>query len=300
MDAEGHVSFVRAFENVWVRFALAGAPDGSVIFGGVCPGPLDIERVRLCNHDHDAFVVRLGFDGRVVSHRRFAGDPDASVHSVGVAAAALAPNGDALLAGDVNQPADLGAGVSAEPGIFVARYDPNFSLLALRSLPMAHSSNLDVAADPRTGDALLAGDYAYPADLGGGPLPYVQAADLFVARYGARMDHLWSVALGSDAAEYLEGFAVSPAGDALVAARLGNLETKSAFWGTAPSFVELDVGGDVSPVLGLPVEFVRDVAATPGDGRLLTGSLSDLDEPADFGTGVLEGTGYLVKLARPW
>src|SRR5688572_27621956 len=66
------------------------------------------------------------------------------------------------------------------------------------------------------GRVAIAGAFTGAVDCGGGPLPGVGGADLFVALYDRAGAHLWSQAFGGPLDDRATGIAFAPDGDLLI------------------------------------------------------------------------------------
>src|SRR5262249_9671328 len=67
----------------------------------------------------------------------------------------------------------------------------------------------------------VAGQYEGTADFGGGPLPSNGMEDVFVAKYDAAGNHLWSKHFGDADNQWAQALAVTPSGDVVIRGGFG-------------------------------------------------------------------------------
>jgi hypothetical protein len=114
-----------------------------------------------------------------------------------------------------------------------------------------------------SGDALIAGDFEGPLDLGGGSLSGSGAGnrDAFVTRRGASGSHVWSRSLGGIGNQIAFSAAVGPAGEAIV----GGMFTGMTDFG-APAGMLTSGGGHDGYLLKLDANGNTAWARRFGDG----------------------------------
>jgi hypothetical protein len=158
----------------------------SVDFGG---GPLTSDT------GVDIFVAKFDPAGNHVWSQRF-GDRFDQV-SLGVAVDA---SGNLILTGFFLGTVDFGGGPLSEPAgydVFLAKLDAAGSHVWSKSFGDAGSQfGLDVAVDA-SGNAVVTGQFSGSVDFGGGLLPSTGLEDIFVARFDAGGNHLWSQHYGA-------------------------------------------------------------------------------------------------------
>lgn len=157
-----------------------------------------------------------------------------------------------------------------------------------------------VAVD-ESGNAVITGDFTGTIDFGGGPLVSTGSDEIFLAKFDANGNHVWSRRFGDEENE--SGLSVAADGS-------GNVLLTGDFWGT------IDFGGDPLNAYDADIYLVKldadanhqwsynfgdsgpdrgkAVAADPSGNVLLTGQFQD---SADFGGGPLTGYEdiFLVK-----
>src|SRR5437667_9574279 len=70
-----------------------------------------------------------------------------------------------------------------------------------------------------SGDAVIAGSFENAVDFGGGALTSAGMRDIFVAKYSATGQHLWSKRFGGASDDVGYGLAVDSAGDVVVSGK---------------------------------------------------------------------------------
>jgi hypothetical protein len=134
--------------------------------------------------------------------------------------------GNVLVTGYFGGTADFGTGPLVSAGmfdIFVAKYAPNGTPLWSKRFGGSLSEfGLGITADA-AGNILLTGYQAGGVDFGGGPLPTAGSVDVFVAKFDANGNHLWSKRAGS--------FFIDIAWD-VAADAVGNVIVTGGFRGT--------------------------------------------------------------------
>jgi hypothetical protein len=155
-----------------------------------------------------------------------------------------------------------------------------------------------------SGNVIIAGSFEGTVDFGGGGLTSSGMRDVFVAKYSATGQHLWSKRFGSTGDEVGYGLAVDSAGDVVLS---GKFQGSVSFGGTALTSAGGDdiflaklsgangahswsksfgsTSGDVS--LGVAVDGSKNVVMT----GYFTGSVN-------FGGGILSSSGLDVFVAK--
>jgi hypothetical protein len=155
------------------------------------------------------------------------------------------------------------------------------------------------------GNVVVAGNFQGTIDCGGGPLTSAGLGDLFVAKYSATGQHLWSKRFGGTGDDYTQGMAVDGAGDVLLTGQFTNTIN---FGGTALTSAGREdiflaklagsTGGHVwSKRFGS--SSTTDVGygvAVDGSGNVaITGFFA---QSVDFGGGAILAQGYDVFVAK--
>jgi hypothetical protein len=257
-------------------YSIAVAPDGGIAVTGYLGDAIDFGGGELTSAGHaDMFLVALAPTGEHRWSRRF-GDQDDDVGR----AVAIDPRGDIALVGDFHGALDVGGGPLAGRGnsdVVLARFDRDGNHLWSRSFGDAFPDiGVGVAVDAR-GDVAVTGTFELRADLGGGPLAAAGKKDVFVGRYTADGEHVWSHRIGAGDEDVGGGVAVDG---------FGNVAVAAWFWQT------LELGGG-APVASAGKNDVL-VAKYGADGALRWARGFGAAEP-DFGRGVaFDRAGNLV------
>ncbi len=202
---------------------------------------------------------------------------------------------------------DFGGGALSSAGladVFLVKYSPSGQhLWSQRFGGSGNDTGMAVATDG-TGNVFVTGSFEGSVNFGGGSLTSSGQRDIFVAKYSATGQHLWSKKFGSTGDEVGYGLAVDSLGDVVLS---GKFQNSVNFGGTALTsaggddifLVKLSgstgghvwskrfgsTSGDIS--LGVDVDGNGNVVMT----GYFTGSV-------DFGGGVLSGSGLDVFVAK--
>jgi hypothetical protein len=202
---------------------------------------------------------------------------------------------------------DFGGGPLVSAGlsdVFLVKYsDTGQFLWAKRFGSSGNDVGLAVSTDS-SGNVIIAGSFEGTVDFGGGGLTSSGMRDVFVAKYSATGQHLWSKRFGSTGDEVGYGLAVDSAGDVVLS---GKFQGSVSFGGTALTSAGGDdiflaklsgangahswsksfgsTSGDVS--LGVAVDGSKNVVMT----GYFTGSVN-------FGGGILSSSGLDVFVAK--
>ena len=196
---DGHGVAVDNSGNVFVT----GTFRGTVDFGA---GPLTSAG------DHDIFVAKYDPDGGLIWSKRFGNVLKEFVYDIAVDDA-----GSIFLTGGFSRDLDFGGGPLPCAGVydvFIAKLGPDGSHVWSRGFGGTYVDYGYGIALTGTGDAVVTGHFSYTADFGGGPLTSAGERDIFVARYDAGGNHVWSKGFGGGGQDW--GFGVAVDGDGTV------------------------------------------------------------------------------------
>lgn len=182
--------------------------------------------------------------------------------------------------------------------VFLARFDPDGEAVWARSFP-GDSGNFvfDVEADAAESPAIV-GWFLGSVDLGGSMLASAGDGDLFVARYDAAGNHLWSKRFGGAGTDFGDGVGVGPDGEVLVAAH-GNGPVNFGGGNLVPAglndvfLAKFSAGGTHlwSKRFGdAATQYITDVALGSNGDILITGAFAGT---IDLGGGPLVSAGDL-------
>jgi hypothetical protein len=215
------------------QYAWGAAMDGegNVIVTGTFQGTLDFGGGGLTspgNYDAwDVFVAKLDRFGNHVWSKRFGDEADQGGQST-----AVDDQGNVIVTGSFGGTIDFGGGVLTDAGggdVFVAKFDSAGNHLWSRRFGDGSTQTSHSVAVDDQGNAIVVGYFEGTLDFGGGPLTGMGGLDIFVAKFDADGNHLWSHRYG-DAAYFQFGYSVGVDG-------LGNVVVAGWFDGT------VDFGG---------------------------------------------------------
>ena len=224
-------------------------------------------------------------------------------------AVAADSRGNVIATGRVLGTVDLGGGAPCSESIFLAKYTASGEHVWSQCFgDLGGGSGLAIAVDGED-NAVVTGYFTGSVDFGGGALTSAGGADVFVAKYAATGEHLWSNRFGSSV---LTAF-IRESGNAVAVDGRGDIVVTGIFEGTA------DFGGRPLVSAGQTDIFVAKYSAAGqhrwsrgfGDrGSLDSGEGVALDSSGnvlvtgnyagavDFGGGRLTGTGSTIFVAK--
>jgi hypothetical protein len=219
LDAAGKALWSKRFGEAsnQVGFGIAADGAGNVLLSGYFQGSIDFGNGPLVTAgDYDMFVAKFDAAGKALWSKRFG---DANQHDV-VSSMAVDGAGNVLLAGAFKGSADFGNGplVSAgEEDIFVAKFDAAGKALWSKRFGDAKQQQILGAAVDGAGNVLVTGIFDGTVDFGNEPLVSAGGIDIFVAKFDAAGNALWSRRFG-DAGIYQGGtsIAADAAGNVIV------------------------------------------------------------------------------------
>lgn len=157
--------------------------------------------------------------------------------------------------------------------VYIAAFDADGSLLATRCLGGNGAQTVTGLAVDGAGNVLVCGAFYTEIDLGDGPIPSLGVSDIFLAKYGAALDHVWGEAFGGTWYQYSGDVAVDGARDVIL------------FAGTEQP---LDLGGGVLPYGGgtdqVLAKYAVDPAADAGEAPAALRLLGASPNPFNPGT----------------
>ncbi|WP_437967404.1 hypothetical protein WMF04_48995 [Sorangium sp. So ce260] len=294
-----------------IGYAVAADASGDIVLAGSAAGVVDFGGGPVA--PSGAFLAKFDAEGRLLWSRGF--DAPSSFAS----AAAVDADGSILLAGGFRDPIDLGGGPLMNPfdGLqisFVARFDADGNHLWSRAASGNERHFPRAIAADGAGNVIVSGSFEGLLDFTGGASPLSSAGglfdeDVFVSKFDASGNHLWSKGFGTIDIDRGEGLAVDGAGNVVLA---------GFFLGAGPG--TLDFGGGPLPSAGSSDIFVAKldpdgrhvwsrsygdpdsqsaaaVAVDPWDNVLVTGGFAG---DVDFGGGPRHGAGendvFVLKL----
>ena len=217
---------------------------------------------------------------------------------------AVDASGNTVMTGRVESIVDVGGGVVCPPAaVFVSKTSQSGAAMWAKCLggDLGGGTGRGVAIDGN-GNVLVTGKFSGTVDFGTGPLSSAGAADIFLAKYSAAGDPIWSKAFGSGMNDIGNGVAVDSGGNVVLIGTAGG----GADFGGGPIMANgySVVVAKFSPTgaylwsMGIGDSFSNSgnaVAVDPSGNIAVTGAFSG---PADFGGGVLTSAGVDIFLAK--
>ena len=229
LDGFGAHLWSRCFGEYGEAWSLSVAAQSSegILLAGSFAGVIDFGGgLILSQGGQDAFLAALTPAGAQLWSRACGGPEDQRA-----VAAAFAPDGGALIAGDFAGSIDLGGGPVASAGakdLFLARYGSDGAHVWSRRFGDAQIQQAgDLAAGPSDLIALT-GKVAGSVNFGGGALMSAGGADLALAMFDGAGEHRFGALYGDGGDQGGEGLDLDAAGGLVLSAMFGG---------------ELDLGG---------------------------------------------------------
>jgi hypothetical protein len=201
-----------SYDEGW---SVATDTSGNVLVTGFFSGTVDFGGGNLVSAGaEDIFLAKYDASGNHLWSRRFGST--ASDHGRSVA---VDGSGNVFVTGLFQGTVDFGGGIltgAGQPDIFIAKYDANGNHLWSRRFGSGNEDvGWSVVADD-SGNVFVTGYFSGTVDFGGGNLVSAGLWDIFLAKYDASGNHLWSRRFGSAAYEYAYSVAVDGSGNVFV------------------------------------------------------------------------------------
>lgn len=218
LDTNGNFLWNKRFGDAANQTSTSIAVDaaGNAVITGTLNGAADFGGGVLTSAGlGDVFIAKLDSSGNHLWSKRF-GDASDQL-GTGVA---TSPTGNVVVTGYLSGGALSfgGANLINQGGndAFLVQLDPagNHLWSRLGGGP-SNQSGLSVAVDP-AGNVGMTGYLAGTADFGGGVLTGLGLADIFIAKYDAAGNHLWSKAFGDSATQFARCIAMDANGDSII------------------------------------------------------------------------------------
>jgi hypothetical protein len=175
--------------------SVAADPSGNVVMTGVFEGTVNFGGGPLTSSGfRDLFVVKFDADATHLWSRSFGGSSFEREGDI-----AVDRSGNVAVTGSFPGTVDFGGGPLTSDGnydAFLVKFGPGGSHLWSQRFGGTDSDAGTGVAFDRTGNILLTGQFHFTADFGGGPLTSAGAADVFIAKFDASGNHVWSKAFG--------------------------------------------------------------------------------------------------------
>lgn len=277
------------------NIVMVGMFTDSIDFGG---GPID------SNGERDAFVVKLDPDGELLWARSFGDAAEQTAHGV-----ALDAQGNVYVTGAYAGAIDLGRGgvsASGDSDMFVVKLDADGDPVWSFTGGGPDSQGAELIAVDGTGAVAIAGAFSGSVDMGSGALPGSEV-DIFLSRFSAAGNHLWTRAVGDPSGQHNGGLVFDAAGTIVWT---GTFEGVIGFGGASLTASSEDVFVALADPAGTGVFSVKfgeegsqrcHDAAVDSTGRIvLTGNYSGT---VDFGAGPMttenSQDGFIAAIVPP-
>lgn len=221
-SCKGSLGWAKGFGQPGDQYGISVAVDvnGDGLVAGYFSGALDFGGTPLTNAGPpDAFVARLSSSGAHVWSKQFGDMGDQRATGIAVDSA-----GDAVIVGSYYGSVDFGGGALTSAGnsdIFVAKIDANGNHLWSKRFGDVSSQYGTAVSVDSAGNTVITGYFYGSVDFGGGSLTSAGGDDIFVAKFDANGNHLWSERLGGTGMESGKAVAVDNAGNVFVTGGLG-------------------------------------------------------------------------------
>ncbi len=227
--------------------ALAVDGSGNVVVGGLFAGVGDFGGGPLSGAGgSDIFVAKYTAAGGHVWSRRFGGTSTDRVNAL-----AVDGSGNVVVGGIFMNTVDFGGGPLSSAGLydmFIAKYTAAGGHVWSRRFGAASNDNVNGLTVDGGGNVLVTGDFTDTVDFGGGPVSSPVYSDMFIAKYTAAGEYLWSKNFGTSfVQETANGIAADANGNVVV---------------TGSIYAALDLGGGILYPNGGKDFFVVKFSAT--------------------------------------
>jgi hypothetical protein len=229
LDALGNHIWSKRFGDKAAQ-TLAGLTtdkDGNVYATGSFAGAIDFGGNPLASSGvNDVYVVKLDKDGNHLWSARYGNASDQTAAGIAVDLA-----GDVALTGSIAGAIDFGGGALTSAGstdVFVAKLDPTGNHLWSKKWGDLNAQTAASVAFDLAGEVVVTGHFVGTVNLGTGPLKSAGSSDVFLGKFSAAGDAMWSQRFGDAAAQTAAGVAVDPTGAIVIT---GNLAGSANFGG---------------------------------------------------------------------
>ncbi|HRI65948.1 MAG TPA: hypothetical protein PK156_16990, partial [Polyangium sp.] len=279
-DVSGQSAKATAIDNS-NNVVIAGDNLGTVDFGGV---PLTTAG------SSDVFIAKFNSAGNHLWSKQFG---DAS--SQNTLAAKVDSAGNVVVTGLLDGTANFGGGPLTTAGlldVFLAKFDTDGNHLWSKRFGDSTTQNAGSVAIDNAGNVVIVGSFQGSMDFGGGSLVSAGITDIFVAKFDASGNHLWSKRFGNSSVQNANAVAVDGSGNVIFtglfqgAMSFGGATLTSA-GGNDIYLAKLDASGNHlwSKSFGTTGnEVTRGIAADSVGNVVITGLVTTA---IDFGGGIL-------------
>ncbi|MEK7576503.1 MAG: SBBP repeat-containing protein [Patescibacteria group bacterium] len=224
--------------------------DGNVLVTGYFAGTIDLGGGVLTATGGNIFVAKYSAGGAHLWSESFGPTTTASGYAISNALA-VDGSGNVVVGGLFAGVGDFGGGPLSGAGgsdIFVAKYTAAGGHVWSRRFGAASNDNVNGLTVDGGGNVLVTGDFTDTVDFGGGPVSSPVYSDMFIAKYTAAGEYLWSKNFGTSfVQETANGIAADANGNVVV---------------TGSIYAALDLGGGILYPNGGKDFFVVKFSAT--------------------------------------
>ena len=219
-DASGNHLWSKRFGDARSQYGESVATDnsGNIVVTGRFQGSVDFGGGVLTNDGiWDIFLVKFDASGNHLWSKRFGDGLSQYVYSVATDA-----SGNVVVTGYFQGTVDFGGGVLTSDGgddIFLAKFDASGNHLWSERYGGSLSQYGWSVATDASGNVVLTGRFANTVDFGGGVLTSAGSDDIFLAKFGASGNHLWSDRFGDTQSQYGYSVATDTSGSIVVTGR---------------------------------------------------------------------------------
>lgn len=199
---------------------LAVDPSGSVFVTGAFEGAVDFGGGPLVTANRDLFLVKIGADGAHQWSTSFGG---ANFEREGGIAADA--SGNVVVTGSFPGTINFGGGPLTSQGnydVFVAKFAASGAHQWSKRFGGTDSDAGTSVAFDGAGNVFVTGNFRLTTDFGGTSFTSAGESDIFVAKYDAAGNHLWSKAFGNPDLDEAMGISVDGADSVAVTGSFGS------------------------------------------------------------------------------
>ncbi|UCF05973.1 MAG: SBBP repeat-containing protein [bacterium] len=206
----------KRFGNANTQYSNGVACDGSgnLVITGRFRGSVDFGGGELISEGgKDIFIAKFDANGNHIWSKRFGDSSNQDGNSV-----AFDESGNVLVTGDFLGSVDFGGGPLRSEGeydIFLVKFDANANHLWSKSFGDESLDYGQSVSCDGLGNVIVTGTFIGSVDFGGGLLTGAGGIDIFLAKYDANGNHIWSKRFGGVASTYCESIACNASGDAV-------------------------------------------------------------------------------------
>jgi hypothetical protein len=224
-------------------YGIAVDGNGNVLVTGLFTNSIDLGKGRIfSDNGPNIFIAKFSPSGTTLWSKCLVDTSGGLGIGIG-RSVAVDVNGDIVVTGRFQGQVDFGGGLlsSTSPGYpdgFVVKYSAAGQHLWCMALGAVWSEGMDVALDGN-GDIVLTGSFIATADFGGDLLSSAGGSqDIFVVKYSATANHIWSRRFGDIDADVGQSVAIDINGNVIVTGQF----SQTLDFGYGPLTADFDLG----------------------------------------------------------